>query len=402
MEKQNGKLRWGYLLLGTAALLFAGVIYAWSILKAPLAEEFGWTGPELALNYTITICCYCLGGFAGGLLGKRLGSRICLLGAALLSCGGFFLASKLAGTDLPLLYVFYGGMAGFGIGVAYNVIISTVNPWFPDKKGLCSGCLMMGFGASTLVVGKAASALMEGPGWRSAYVCIGVALAVTLTAAALLLRRPGPDAVLPAPQARRSRGGEEGLECGTGAMLRRPSFWLGFLDLVCVSAVGSTIISFARDLSLSAGAEASLAATLVGALSVCNGLGRILFGALFDRTGRKPTMLAANLLTILAAGVTLLAAARGSLGLCTAGLCLTGFSYGASPTISSAFTSSFFGTKHFPLNFSVMNCNLIPASITATAAGSLLASAGTFTAPLTLLLGLAALSLLLTLLIRRP
>ena len=403
MQSRSVNIRWFYLILGVAALLFAGVIYAWSILKAPLAESFHWTGPALALNYTVTMCCFCLGGFGGGLLGKRLGVRLCLLLAAALSGAGFLLASRLEREGLFSLYIFYGVMAGLGIGVAYNVIISTVSPWFPDKKGLASGCLMMGFGASTLVVGKLASALMEGPGWRPACLCIGLALAAILAAAALLLRKPGPETILPAPRAKGKGGGDaEALDCDTLAMLRRLSFWLGFFDLVCISAVGSTVLSFARDLSLSVGAEAGLAATLVGVLSVCNGLGRILFGALFDRTGRRITMVTANFLTILAAGTTLLAAALGSLPLCVAGLCLTGFSYGSSPTISSAFTASFFGMKHFPLNFSAMNFNLIPAAVTATAAGSLLESAGTFTAPLALLLALAGLSLLLTLLIRRP
>lgn len=185
-------------------------------------------------------------------------------------------------------------------------------------------------------------------------------------------------------------------------MLRRSSFWLAFFCIVCLSAVGSTVFSFAKDLSMSTGANADFATTLVGVLSICNGLGRILIGSLFDKLGRKRTMLTANLLTILAAGTTLLAAALHSLPLCVAGLCLTGFSYGSSPTISSAFTSAFYGSKHFPLNFSMMNFNLIPAALTATAAGSLLESSGGFTAPLALLAGLALGSLVLSLMIRKP
>ena len=404
MKHNTLQRRWVYLALGTAALLFAGVIYAWSILKTPLAEQFGWSGKELALNYTLTMWCFCLGGFAGGMLGKQLGSRVCLLLAALLAGGGFVLVAQLSGSSVLPLYLCYGGMGGLGIGLAYNVIISTVNRWFPDKKGLCSGVLMMGFGASALVVGKLAAALMEGPGWRTAYLCVGIALGVVLGLTALFLCAPGSDTVLPAPAPRQEgRGGDvEALECTTGQMLRRSSFWLAFFCIVCLSAVGSTVFSFAKDLSMSTGANADFATTLVGVLSICNGLGRILIGSLFDKVGRKRTMLTANLLTILAAGTTLLAAALHSLPLCVAGLCLTGFSYGSSPTISSAFTSAFYGSKHFPLNFSVMNFNLIPAALTATAAGSLLESSGGFKAPLALLAGLALGSLVLSLMIRKP
>ena len=403
MKQKSIQVRWAYLVLGVVALLFAGVIYAWSILKTPLAEEFQWSGSQLALNFTLTMCFFCLGGFVGGLLSKALGSRVSLILAAALSGLGFFLASRLSGS-VGMLYVAYGVLAGLGIGIAYNVIISTVNAWFPDKKGLCSGALMMGFGASALVVGKLASALIEGPGWRTAYLAVGIALAAVLLVTALVLRRPGADVVLPRAEGKKAAGGEDFVQedYPTGRMIRRISFWLAFVCIVCLSAVGNTVISFAKDLALSVGAQAALATTLVGVLSICNGLGRIVIGALFDKLGRKKTMLLANLLTILAAGVTLIAVLGKSLPLCVAGLCLTGFSYGAGPTISSAFTSAFYGSKYFPLNFSVMNFNLMGASFVATAASGLLESTGGYVGPFVLLLGLAVLSLVLNLCIKRP
>lgn len=404
MSRQSVSVRWLYIVLGVIALLFAGVIYAWSILKAPLAAELSWSGSQLALNFTLTMCFFCLGGFVGGLVSKRIGSRLSLFLAAALSGLGFFLSSRVTADGLTLLYLGYGVMAGLGIGIAYNVIISTVGAWFPDKKGLCSGVLMMGFGSSALVVGKLASALIDGPGWRTAFLTVGLALAAVLLVTGVLLRKPGAEVQLPSAQ-KNAAAGEEDFEAEdypTGKMLRRLSFYLAFLCIVCMSAVGNTVISFARDLALSVGAQAALATTLVGVLSVCNGLGRIAIGALFDRFGRKKTMLFANILTIVAAAVTLLAVSVGSLPVCILGLCLTGFSYGAGPTISSAFTSAFYGTKYFPLNFSVMNFNLMFASFMATAASGLLESTGGYVGPFLFLLCLAAVSLVLNLCIRRP
>ena len=55
-----------YLAVGTVGLLFAGILYAWSILKVPLSSEFGWTNSQLATSYTITISLFCLGCIAGG------------------------------------------------------------------------------------------------------------------------------------------------------------------------------------------------------------------------------------------------------------------------------------------------------------------------------------------------
>ena len=67
MEKTENKLsaRWGYLIVGVVAMLFAGVLYAWSILKAPLAREFGWGASDLALNFTLAMSFFCIGGLLG-------------------------------------------------------------------------------------------------------------------------------------------------------------------------------------------------------------------------------------------------------------------------------------------------------------------------------------------------
>ena len=44
---QKTNIRWLYLAVGTFAMLFAGILYAWSILKAPFSVEFGWSQSHL-------------------------------------------------------------------------------------------------------------------------------------------------------------------------------------------------------------------------------------------------------------------------------------------------------------------------------------------------------------------
>lgn len=399
---QSLRKRWLYLALGVVSMLFAGIIYGWSILKAPFSEF--WNPSQLALNFTITMTFFCLGGFLGAKLSKRFGVKMSIFTSAVLSAGGFLLTSTLDGSNILFLYLSYGIMAGLGIGIAYNAVISTVNAWFPDKKGLCSGCLMMGFGASSLLIGNLASSVMASWGWRSAYLTLGASLGVVLLIAALVLKKPSEDSVLPKAAAKKSAGSEvfETKDYATGEMLRRPSFWMAFIGIGLLAAVGSSVISFAKDLSMAVGAEEALATTLVGVLSVCNGLGRIFTGALFDAKGRRFTMLASNIITISAAGVTLIAVVLGSLPLCIVGLCLVGMSYGSCPTVSSAFVSAFYGNKFFPTNFSIMNFNLIGSSLMATACGSLLVSTGAYLVPFAVLLGLSMAALVLNLNLKKP
>lgn len=49
------KARWRYLLPSMAVMLVMGVLYAWSILKVPFAQEFSWTKGQLGVNFTFTI-----------------------------------------------------------------------------------------------------------------------------------------------------------------------------------------------------------------------------------------------------------------------------------------------------------------------------------------------------------
>lgn len=404
--KSNLNKRWLYLVSGVFTMLFSGVLYAWSILKIPFKNEFEWSDSVLAFNFTLTMCFFCLGAFFGSLICKKIGPKITLIIAgALVGIG--FVSTGLLSAEIPyLLYLTYATLAGTGIGISYNVVVSTVNAWFPDKKGFSSGCLMMGFGISTLLLGNIISTLFENAsvGWRKAYILLGIVVAVVLIFAGLVLRKPSSDIEFPVPKEKKNIQKEsfETKDFTTKQMLKSFTFWRAFVFMALITAVGNSVISFARDLVISVDAAPALATTLVGVLSVFNGIGRILTGAVYDSLGRKTTMLASNILTIFAAGLTLVAVQMNSLPLCIVGLCLTGLSYGSCPTMTSAFTASFYGTKYFPTNYSLTNFNLIAASFIATFSNSLLISTGSYTAPFILLLILAVGALGINFTIRKP
>ncbi len=196
--------RWFYLGTGVFAMLFSGVLYAWSILKIPFKEVFNWSDSSLAFNFTLTMCFFCLGAFFGSLICKKIGPKITLIIAGVLVGIGFVVTGLLNADLLYLLYFSYAILAGTGIGISYNVVVSTVAAWFPDKKGLCSGCLMMGFGVSTLLLGNLISMFFENEsiGWSKTYIALGIILAIVLILAGIILKRPSQDTVLPAPKQR--------------------------------------------------------------------------------------------------------------------------------------------------------------------------------------------------------
>ena len=395
-----------YLAAGTVGLLFAGILYAWSILKVPLSSEFGWTNSQLATSYTITISLFCLGCIAGGFLMRAFGPKVPIIVGAVMVCAGFFMTSTLDGTSIVMLYIYYGVLAGFGIGMAYNTILAAVGSWFPDKKGLCSGILMMGFGASTLVLGNLAGSLIDSPtfGWRKVFVVLALCSGIALLINGLIIKMPGPDAGLPQPKVKAQKREEafEKQDMPTAVMITRPSFWMFFVAMMLLGAAGSSLISFARDFSMSVGTTAAMAGLFVGILSIANGIGRIIAGMLFDHFGRQFVMVYVAVLEIAACVVCVLAAMTGSVALCLVGFLLVGLGYGGNTNAVAVFITDFYGTKYFPQNLSFGLLTLLPSSFLAKLSTTLLNISGGYVVPFMVLAAYGVVSLVLNSINRQP
>ena len=386
------------LFIFAVCMLFAGIVYAWSVLKVPLAEEFRWNDSQLALNFTLTLCFFCIGGKAASRLARIFSARLTMFLAACAVAAGFFFCSSLSG-NIWMLYLFYAGFTGTGIGIAYNIIISTANAWFPDKKGLCSGVLMMCFGLSSLIIGKGADRLFAIPavGWRGAYFLLGIITGSAIAVCGLAAFHLPPDVTVPTTSSSQYVSAQCGKDLSTSEMIRTPHFWKFFCFSVLTSASGSAIISFAWDLAHISGASAPLATTLVGVLSVCNGMGRILCGLISDTWGVRSAMVLSNIIALLAPVAVLFGVQSSALKICAVGLCFTGIAYGFLATIISAFTAAFYGLAYFSSNYSLSNMMLFPASFGATLASLLLERSGGYTLPLLMLTAFSACALVINL-----
>lgn len=365
------KTRWLRLVLGVVTLFFAGIIYAWSIINLPFTEGnslntgISFTSSQLSLNFTITMCFFCISGFFSGLLAKKLSPKIRLIASAILLISGFALTSTITPDSSPLvLYLGYGVMAGTGIGIVYNVVIANTNAWFPDKAGISSGALMMGFGFTALVLGNVMSKLftVENVGWSKTYLGFGIIIGVIILIAAFFVKPPSSDLTFPT-KAKASNVVSK--DYTTAEMAKTLTFWKLFVFFILLAAVGSTAIGGAKGQfeALGVAEKAGLFASLV---TICNGFGRIASGAFFDAFGLRKTQYLTSGVVILATALTCAGYYFEITACGTIGLFLCGFSYGFCPTASSAFVGALFGKKHFGLNFSTLNLILVPASFVPT------------------------------------
>ena len=379
--------RWLYLGMGTLTLLFLGLIYAWSIFRTPFGEMFpDWSISQLSMTFTISMIFFCLGGFAGGIMSKRFSIRTRMLISAVLLLVGFFAVSMVKpespGSSLTMLYIFYGVFGGGGVGFAYNGIIGTLNKWFPDKIGLASGIMLMGFGLGGLVLGSIVNSMIGSMGLLPVFKILGIAICVVCVLAAFIVKAPDSDesaelAAL-AASVKASSGGsvKEAAPVknySAGEMLRSPKFWFFTLWVILLNSAGLLVINSAANISVAYGGAAILGMIV----SLFNGAGRIIAGNNFDRRGRKFSTLVNNAF-MLAAGILLaLGGMTNAYIFILCGLVFVGLAYGGCPTITSAFINKAFGPANFPTNFSIANFSLIPAAtIGPMISSALLESAG--------------------------
>ncbi len=355
---------------GTFVLVINGIIYAWSIYSSPFSSGFGWTSAQLGLCFTVIMAGFCLGGILGSGISSGGGAGLTMIVGGALGALGFVLCFFLTANTLWLLYLAFA-ISSLGVGAVYNAVISTVVMRFPDKKGTASGVLMMGFGASSLIMGTLASKLIGSPdfGWHLTYVLTGALLFAAAVVGRVLV---APVSVDTQTQGRVDEG------MTSSRMVRTPQFALLFCIGMLGCAFGSGIIGHCRYIVLEAGAPEELAALSVGLVSVFNGLGRIVFGTLHDKKGLRWSFGGSTALFIIAGVVATLSLRAGALWPLMCAMMLVGLAYGCIPPVNSSLVGELFGRRHFASNLSVANLSILPAAFASTAAGAIQTTTGSY------------------------
>ena len=392
--------RWVYAIVGVIVLLFAGLVYAWSVLSTPIAAEFAdWSKAQLSMTFTIVMIMFCIGSLLCGLLTGKLSAKMAVRIGAVLFLLGFFLASRTQ--SLAMLYIGFGVLCGLSSGLCYNAVMSTMVRWFPDRPGLISGVLLMGFGGGSFIIGKLYQAWtpVEIGGWRASFLVMGIIIFVVLAICSFFFVAPGADFVAPAAKNSKAAVKIAGKEYKPLEMVKKPSFWLYYVWAIALSAAGLALISQASGVvwEASASQTAGAVATIVGLISICNALCRVLFGGMYDKYGRSLSMQLVNILFIITSGVLILALAAKSVVVVIIGFILGGLAYSGITPTNSAFCRAYFGPVNYPVNFSLINSNLIFASFGSTVSGALFDASGSYNVTFFLIIGLAVVGILCSL-----
>ena len=279
--------------LCTVLQICFGTVYAWSFFQTLLVRQLGWTFTETAWAFSITI--FSLGtsaAWAGAVLPKMGPRKLALAGSVMFSVGYLIASLALRWETLALFYLGYGVIGGAGIGLGYVTPVATVAKWFPDRKGLATGVVVMGFGVGAFLLSKVLAPVLV---WQSendlptVFLSLGVIFACILIPASLLLRDP--------PQEHAAQvGGGDVDDIPLRNCLESREFVVMWTVFFFNIAAGIAVISFQSPLlqdvwgladpTVEPETLAEYGATLIAVSSLCNGVGRLLWGLLSDRLGR--------------------------------------------------------------------------------------------------------------------
>ncbi|MDR1796802.1 MAG: MFS transporter [Clostridiales Family XIII bacterium] len=393
MQKQGNKVT--LLAVGTVMLLFLGLIYAWSIFRAPLGELFDWTTTQMSMTFTLSMVFFCLGGFVAGKLAERLNRRTIIWLSAAFVLVGFLLIGLLLdpgkpGASLALLYVCYGVLVGSGVGFSYNTLLGVIARWWVGKTGMASGILLLGFGVGSLVLGFLVEALNAAYGLNTTFLVLGVLLAAILFAGSVFVRMPEAAGAAAAGAGGAAPAADEPRSYTLGEAARFPAFWIMFVWILLLCINGMTVINSAAPIAK----EAGVAGVIGLIFGIFNGAGRPILGTVMDRFGRR-TAMTLNAVIMLAGSVILLAGGlTTSAPLILIALPIIGIAYGGTPALEAASVNKFFGPRHYQVIFGVVTFALAVAAIIGPLVSSKLQeSSGSYVSSFVMLVILAAASI---------
>jgi OFA family oxalate/formate antiporter-like MFS transporter len=274
---------------------------------------------------------------------ERFGARkMVTVGAAI--CGlDVFLTAYASNLFMLYLWAFLMGLASCFI---YLPALTSVQRWYPYKRGLVSGFVNFMFGFAGAVMAPVFNYLLGHMGYFSMNILLGAVGLVAGLAAAQLTDMPSDE--LAEALARGSAGQTPAhapaRSLTVGQSVRTRSFWLLWSIWSLQGAGGIGMVTLSTQYGLSLGMSLASAVVILTAFNFTNGLSRIAMGVLSDIIGRRPTMS----VVFLAVGCAYLVLPHVSATIAVAALAaVIGCGLGTLFAVSAPLASDCFGLQHF-------------------------------------------------------
>jgi len=384
------------LLAGVIIQLCLGTVYIWGVFQPYVMQTFGWETLTASMTFSIVLGFFVLGSIVGGRIQDKTNPQVVIFSGGLILGAGIFLASFTPAANPFYLYLTYGFMGGFGMGMTYTTIIACCQKWFRDKMGLATGIVVASLGFGGFIFTPLAKLFLSTAGVPSTFVYFAIIFTVVCVAGSFFLKNPPKD-YLPKGAVQKAQK-RAAVDYNAGQMLKTPSFYAITISLLLavpayfiISPI-LVIIGEARGLS----PEAAVAGVMIA--SLLNSAGRLVGPWISDRLGRKKTIYLLMIGTIAAILVFIAAQSYLILGLTA----VIAFCYGGYLGIYPALTSEYYGMKNAGVNYGIVLVGFGIAAIFTPIMARMVNSGENYTMSFIIAATLAGIAMIVAIFIKRP
>lgn len=341
--------RWIFVFLGIIIMMCLGTVYSWSIFRTSIETLFDIGSTESGLPYMVSLAFYAIFMLLTGKYLDKYSPRV------IISLGGMFVALgwilSAYASNIYILTITYGVVIGAGVGIAYGVPMTVVAKWFPDKKGLAVGIVLIGFGLSPFITAPLARILIENYGIRKAFLTLGITFGAIIPLLSYAFRYPTD---LDNSIEITSSTKKHIKDTNTAKMLKSKSFKALYVNFIIGSMIGLMIIGMTSNVGVELiKLSPKTVALLMAVFAIFNGIGRPIFGLITDKLSSKKAMLISYGLIAVAA-LLMLVANEGSIVLFTISFSIFWFNLGGWLAIAPTSTIAMYGAKHYSQNYGVV------------------------------------------------
>jgi MFS transporter, OFA family, oxalate/formate antiporter len=402
----KNKIFYGWFMLLGMTFMYAATngiaMYAFGVLRKMQEEKtpaFGLNPQTQALLPTLLFLTVALvSPFVGGLLDRFDTKKIITVGAFLAVLLTYLHQFMTNYTGLVVIYVF------FAIAMSLTGIISfmyLINKWFHKNIGIAAGILLLGSSLGGIIFPKIAASAAT---WQGSSNTLALVAAVFLLLPLLLIKNsPAEMGLTPdgLPLVSRNTEGPQNTGEGStlGEALRTPTFYLVLLVTgilwFCINGYIQNHGSFMKDLSKTDVETA----TIIGLFSSLAIVGKLLFGWLSDKFERNYMMIGSIGLMLIS--IFILKMSQTDTNLLKPFAVIFGIGFGGTFTMIQVWVADIYAGKNFGSILGVVTMiDTIAGSAGMILLGSMRKASGSFDGGFNLMLGLCAVALVGTFLIK--
>ena len=391
---------YGYYIIATFIAILAvihGLHSSYGIFFNSLLEEFQCSRTAISGAQSIG---FLVGGFAAIILGRlsdRIGPRIILTIAGIISSLGYFLMSQMS--SLWQLYLFYGLIVNIWPMSSDVIALSTIARWFVKRRGFASGLVKAGTGLGMMIVPILGSYLISTQGWRTTYLIISIVVVACVVPLSQFLRRdPSLKGLVPygVKQGQSSdliKGGYSFKE----ALHTRQLWMLCFTMFTCWFCANSLLVHLTPH-AVDSGFSPSMAARLVSIIGGTSIAGRIGVATLGDKIGLRKALLGCFVSTLIMLTWLCFSTAYWQLALFAF---LYGFGHGGFFALISPLLAEMFGTKALGSLFGIVTfCATVGGATGPLTLGLVFDNTGSYRIAFLILIAIIAVGFFLVLLLK--